>query len=170
MIQKMKLRKLYENWPRRTALRPNSVREGSMGVLFNKKRTSCLANLIGYEGIMSSPEQQEQGRNTHYTFFKLTIDGRQRLHFYLCLCRSSVPRRMRIMKSSWPPLQLFSCLISLRSPHGQAALISTALLRLRESQSYEQLQWSLGHPLLNSSNQRACVTFIPVTPFATSTM
>lgn len=65
----------------RLALKPNSARGGSIGILFNKRRTSCLANPVGYGGILSSSEQQEQERNTHYTFFKLTIDGRQWLHF-----------------------------------------------------------------------------------------
>lgn len=69
IIQETKVRKVCENWSHRTALKPNSAMGGSMGVLFNKERTSCLANLIGYGGIMSSTEQQEQGRNTHYTFF-----------------------------------------------------------------------------------------------------
>lgn len=61
---------------------------------------------------MSNTEQQEQGKGSHYTFFKLTINVRQGPHF--CLCRSSVPRRTRVIKSCWLLLQLFSCPTSLK--------------------------------------------------------
>lgn len=170
VIQKISLRKLCENCSHRTALKPNSARGWSMGVLFNKKRTSCLANLIGYGGIMSSTEQQEQGRNTHYTFFKLTIDGRQRLHFL------SLPLQIICTKENENYEKLLTSAPTVFMPHQPeeakhlAAPISTAFLHLRESKSYEQLRWPLGYPLWNSSNQKAHVTFIPVTPWATSTM
>lgn len=60
----------------RIALKPSSARGGSIGVLFNKKRASCLANPVGYGGIFSSTEQQEQERKSLH-IFKLTIEGRQ---------------------------------------------------------------------------------------------
>lgn len=41
-----------------------------MCILFNKERTSCLANLIGYRGIMSSAEQQEQRKKHSLHIFQ----------------------------------------------------------------------------------------------------
>lgn len=89
---------------------------------------------------MSSTEQQEQGRNTHYTFLKLTIDGRQLLHFL------SLPLQIICTKENENYEKLLATAPTVVTPHQPEEATRPG------SPHQHSLTPSRGIPVMNSCN------------------